>query len=56
MLERVEILSLDGKIVKTISPVQAETTFKINLLLPPGIYIVKAYNRLHTSVMKLIVL
>jgi hypothetical protein len=55
-LERLEILSLDGKIVKTVRPGSIDNTVKVNLLLPSGIYFVKAYNRLSTSVLKLIVL
>lgn len=55
-IDKIEITSLNGTIVKTVLPRSVENTINLNLSLPSGIYFIKTYNKLHTSVMKLIVL
>ena len=55
-IDKVEITSLDGTIVKTITSQSADNIIKMNLSLPSGIYLTRVYNNGHASVEKLIVI
>jgi hypothetical protein len=55
-IDKVEITSLNGEIVKTITSSSVDNTIKINLSLPSGIYFTRVYSKGHISVAKLTVI
>jgi hypothetical protein len=55
-IEKIDVISLNGLIVKTITPEPGDNNIKIQLCLPPGLYFVNAFSRGHNSVEKLVVL
>jgi hypothetical protein len=57
-IDKVEIISLNGTIFKTVNCKSADTdsTIKITLSLPSGIYLARVYCNEHSSVEKLIII
>ena len=55
-IDKIEISSFSGAIIKTLKPLSSEITIKIDPLLPVGIYFVKVYSNRGNSVKKLIVI
>jgi response regulator of citrate/malate metabolism len=55
-IDKIEITSLNGGIVKTVTSPSADNTIKTNLSLPSGIYLTRVYSKGHISVAKLIVI
>jgi hypothetical protein len=55
-IDKVEIISPNGEIVKTVTSPSADNTIKTNLSLPSGIYLTRVYSKGHISVEKLIVI
>jgi hypothetical protein len=55
-IDKVEITSLDGTIVKAITSQSADNIIKMKLSLPSGIYLTRVYSKGHASVEKLIVI
>jgi hypothetical protein len=55
-IDKVEITSLNGEIIKTVISPSADNTIKTNLSLPSGIYLTRVYSKGHISVEKLIVI
>jgi hypothetical protein len=55
-IDKIEFTSINGTIVKTVFPGLGGNCVEIDLALSSGIYFIKTYNKLHTSVLRLIVL
>ncbi|MGC1391520.1 MAG: T9SS type A sorting domain-containing protein [Bacteroidales bacterium] len=55
-IDKVEITSLNGIIVKTQTSPSEDNTIKMNLFLPSGIYLARIYSKGKTSIEKLIVI
>ena len=55
-IDKVEITSLNGEIIKTVTSPLAGNTLKTNLSLPAGIYLTRVYCKGHISVEKLIII
>jgi hypothetical protein len=55
-IERIDIISANGQIVKTIIPESVDNNIKIQLKLQSGLYFVNAVSRGHSSVEKLVVI
>lgn len=54
-IDKIEITSLSGTVVKTVLPESFGNPIKIELKLPPAFYLLRTYNKLNTSVSKLII-
>ena len=55
-IDKVEITSLNGIIVKTQTSPLEDNTIKMNLSLPSGIYLARIYSKGKTSIEKLVVI
>jgi hypothetical protein len=55
-IDRIEISSLSGTTVKTILPDSFGTPVKIELKLRPAVYMIRTYNKMNTTVSKLIII
>ncbi len=54
-IDKIEITSLSGTVVKTVVPESFGNPIKLELKLPPAFYLLRTYNKLNASVSKLII-
>jgi hypothetical protein len=55
-MQKVEFISLQGKVIKTCFPTETLEIIDADLSLNPGIYLVKIYNKRNVSVKKIVIM
>ena len=55
-MQKVEFISLQGKVIKTCFPTETFEIIDADLSLDPGIYLVKIYNGRAISVKKIVIM